>query len=54
MLFGLSILARYEPEAWGRAIDINASREAVAIEHILNAAMDSLPELFYRSLTGHA
>jgi hypothetical protein len=53
-LFGLSILARYEPETWGRAIDINTSHEAVAIEHILNAALDSVPELLYRVLTDDA
>ena len=52
LLFGLSILARYEPEAWGRAIDINQSPEAVAIEHLLESALDSLPELLYRALTG--
>lgn len=50
-LFGLSVLARYEPETWGRAIDINASHEAVAIEHLLNAALDSVPELLYRAFT---
>lgn len=49
-LFGLSILARYEPETWGRAVDINVSHEAVAIEHILNTALDSVPELLYRAL----
>jgi len=50
LLFGLSILARYEPETWGRAIDINTSPEAV--EHLLDSALDSLPELLYRTLTG--
>lgn len=49
-LFGLSILARYEPQAWGRAIDVNKSSEAVAVEHILDAALDSLPELVLRTL----
>lgn len=52
--FGLSILARYEPETWGRAIDINTSHEAVAVEHILDAALDSVPELLYRALTDDA
>ena len=51
VLFGLSILARYEPGTWSRAIDINASRAAVAVEHILNAAVHSVPELLYRALT---
>lgn len=54
VLFGLSILARYEPSRWGRAIDVNASQEAVAIEHLLDSALDCLPELIYRSLrAGH-
>lgn len=53
-LFGLSILARYEPDTWGRAIDVNTAHEAVAIEHILNAALDSVPELLYRALTDDA
>ena len=53
-LFGLSILARYEPEAWSRAIDINASAEAVAVEHLLDAALDTLPELLLRTLVDEA
>lgn len=51
ILFGLSVLARYEPETWGRAIDVNQSPEAVAIEHLMDSALDSLPELLYRALT---
>ena len=54
VLFGLSVLARYEPETWGRAIDVNGSREAVALEYILEAALDSVPELLYRVFTGDA
>lgn len=54
LLFGLSILARYEPERWGRAIDINTSLEAVAVEHLLDTALDALPELLYRTLTDQA
>jgi len=52
VLFGLSILARYEPEAWGRAIDVNNSADAVAIEHVLDSALGSLPELLLRCLIG--
>jgi hypothetical protein len=54
LLFGLSILARYEPETWGRAIDISTSAEAVAVEHLLHAALDALPELLYRVLVEDA
>lgn len=51
LLFGLSILARHEPERWEHAIDVNMSLEAVAIKHLLNVAIDSLPELLYCTLT---
>lgn len=53
-LFGLSILARYEPEIWGAAININNSPEAAAVENLLNVALDSLPELVLRVLSGDA
>ena len=50
VLFGLSILARYEPESWGIAIDVNRSPDAVPIEHLLEAALDTVPELLHRTL----
>lgn len=53
-LFGLSILARYEPEIWGNAININTSQEAAAVENLLNVALESLPELVLRVLNGDA
>ena len=54
VLFGLSMLARYEPEQWARAIDVNESSEAVPIEHLLQAGLDHLPELVHRTLVGLA
>lgn len=52
VLYGLSILARYEPESWGFAIDVNRSQDAVPIEHVLEAALDTVPELLHRTLDG--
>lgn len=52
VLFGLSMLARYEPEHWARAIDVNHSSEAVPIEHLLQVGLDHLPELIHRALVG--
>ncbi|MGC4903102.1 YaaC family protein [Micromonospora echinospora] len=44
-LFSLSMLARYEPAAWTKIIDVDRSREAVPIEHLLNSAHNSIPGL---------
>ncbi len=52
VLYGLSILARYEPEGWGIAINVNRSPDAVPIEHVLEAALDTVPELLHRTLDG--
>ncbi|MEU3787450.1 YaaC family protein [Streptomyces sp900129855] len=45
VLYALSMLARYEPCAWQKRIDIDGSKEAAAIEHLLEAALDYLPAL---------
>lgn len=45
VLYALSMLARYEPCAWQKRIDIDGSTEAAAIEHLLQAALDFLPAL---------
>jgi hypothetical protein len=45
VLYTLSMLARYEPCAWQKRIDIDGSKEAAAIEHLLEAALDYLPAL---------
>ncbi|MFD9283643.1 YaaC family protein [Streptomyces mirabilis] len=45
VLYTLSMLARYEPCAWQKRIDIDDSPEAAAIEHLLEAALDFLPAL---------
>jgi hypothetical protein len=51
ILFRLSMLARYEPQAWERFSDVNVSADAVPLEHILNAALSAVPELIFHVLT---
>jgi hypothetical protein len=45
VLYALSMLARYEPCAWNKRADIDTSTEAVAIEHLLDAALEYLPRV---------
>jgi hypothetical protein len=51
ILFRLSMLARYEPEAWDALTDVNVSADAVPIEHLLRCAQSSVPELIHGVLT---
>jgi len=44
-LFGLSILARYEPEAWAEIVDIDGSPAANAVEHLLDEAIAVVPHM---------
>ncbi|MEU4214034.1 YaaC family protein [Actinoplanes sp. NPDC026623] len=50
VLLGLSSLARYEPAKWSRMIDINTSPHATAIEHILDDAVERIPEMLQNIL----
>jgi len=43
------MLARYEPEAWDAMTDVNTSADAVPIEHLLECAMSSVPDLILTS-----
>lgn len=52
LLFGLSSVARYEPELWIDALEVNSSPLAVPIEAALDAALEALPELILSALTG--
>jgi hypothetical protein len=45
------MLARYEPQAWDRLTDVNGSADAVPLEHLLNTALSSVPELVFHVLT---
>ncbi|WP_433015114.1 YaaC family protein [Kribbella sp. CA-294648] len=53
ILFGLSMLARYEPAAWVRALNVDSSTEAVALEYLLNQAKVAVPEAAYRLIGEH-
>jgi hypothetical protein len=50
VLYGLSMLARYEPAAWTRQININKSRYANPLEKLLDAALDVVPHLIMEAI----
>jgi hypothetical protein len=50
LLFGLSSVARYDPELWIAALDVNSSQLAVPIEAALETALDALPELILHAI----
>lgn len=50
ILYGLSMLARYRPATWTDLININKSPYASAIEHLLDSALDSVPDLVARTI----
>jgi hypothetical protein len=50
LLFGLSSVARYDPELWICALDVNNSALAVPIEAALDTALEALPELILDAL----
>jgi hypothetical protein len=45
LLFALSMLARYDPLAWVRALDVDSSSCAVSLERAMRKAIDALPQL---------
>ncbi|HEV2755198.1 MAG TPA: hypothetical protein VG318_05405 [Actinomycetota bacterium] len=49
LLFGFSILARYEPDTWLAALDVR-QQHAVAIEAALEEATAALPELVWKHI----
>ena len=51
LLFGLSSVARYEPEIWIAALDLNSSEQAVPLEEAMDVALEALPELVLAALT---
>jgi hypothetical protein len=52
LLLGLSSVARYDPELWIYALDVNTSKQAVPIEAALDVALVALPELILEALVG--
>lgn len=51
LLFGLSSVARYDPETWVSALAVNESEFAVPIEAALDAAIEALPDLILDAVT---
>ncbi len=52
LLFGLSMIARYYPATWVRALDPDGSKLAVPLETGLDVALKRVPELILPALTG--
>ncbi len=50
VLFALSMLARYQPGQWTAQIDVNRSKDAVAIEYLLDSALNVVPELILAAI----
>jgi hypothetical protein len=53
-LFCLSSVARYDPEQWVAALDVNHSQLTVPIEAALDSALEALPELILDALTARS
>ncbi|MFJ8540286.1 YaaC family protein [Streptomyces sp. NPDC093591] len=51
VLYTLSMLARYEPAAWGALINVDNSKFAVPIERLLEHAFNHLPVLIADTIT---
>lgn len=49
--FGLSMLARYEPDNWIGSLDVDQSTDAMTLETILDFATQALPDLILAVLT---
>lgn len=50
VLQGLSLVARYMPEVWAAALQVDDSDQAVPLEWILETALDRLPGLLYNAI----
>lgn len=50
LLFGMSILARYDPALWSGALDLDQSDRAVPLRLILDEALVAVPELIADAL----
>ncbi len=49
-LYGLSMLARYEPAPWVEHLDVNRSDVAVSLEAMLDGALEACPKIILLSL----
>jgi hypothetical protein len=52
VLHALSVVARYEPEFWFKTINVDRkdNRTANAVEHLLDVALDAVPELVVNAI----
>lgn len=51
LLYGLSMITRYEPVNWTRIVDVNRSALAVPLEAALGKALEAVPAQIYASLS---
>jgi len=52
LLYGFSIMARYEPDKWIKSLDLDRSIYAVPLEISLERGLKSVPRLVLEALTG--
>jgi len=50
ILYALSMLARYEPQAWAKVINVNTCADAVPVEFMLEESLSAIPEAIYRAI----
>lgn len=49
LLFGLSLLARYQPAEWRKALDLDRSQYADPLTELLDEALEVVPDLLYEA-----
>ena len=54
LLFGFSVVARYHPALWTRALDADRSTLAVPLESLLDEALEVVPALVLEPLFGNS
>lgn len=50
LLFGMSILARYDPALWSASLDLDKSNRAVPLRLVLDEALVAVPRLIAHAL----
>ncbi len=50
LLFGLSLVARYEPDAWAKSLHVERSGLAVPLEAMLDGAQEAVPQLVHEEM----
>jgi len=54
LLYGLSMVARYEPGAWVSALDLDRPGLAAQLTELMDAALEAVPVLVLEALTGQS